>query len=150
GKSEAAFADEREAAEAKRREGERKGHEKAMRDMANRQEEWARTLARQLEGVLFEGENVFVALGSAFKRMISQMIADAVAADLVKALFKGGAASVGGLLGGLFGVGKGAGLGGLCKGWGNLVKGLGNEGRRFGGVPFANGGIVSGPTLGLV
>lgn len=149
-KSNKEFADKREAAEAKRREAERKAHEKAMRDMANLQEEWARTLSRQLEGVLFEGENVFDALGRAFKRMVSQMIADAVAADLVKALFKGGAASVGGLLGGLFGVGKGAGLGGLFKGLGNLFKGLGNAGRRFGGVPFANGGIVSGPTLGLV
>lgn len=149
-KSNKEFADKREAAETKRREAERKAHEKAMRDMTNLQEEWARTLSRQLEGVLFEGENVFDALGRAFKRMISQMIADAVAADLVKALFKGGAASVGGLLGGLFGAGKGAGLGGLFKGLGNLFKGLGNAGRRFGGVPFANGGIVSGPTLGLV
>lgn len=144
------WAEKRVTEETKRQKALAAAQKKAMRDMTNLQEEWARTLSRQLEGVLFEGENVFDALGRAFKRMVSQMIADAVAADLVKALFKGGAASVGGLLGGLFGAGKGAGLGGLFKGLGNLFKGLGNAGRRFGGVPFANGGIVSGPTLGLV
>lgn len=139
-----AFAAKRMAEETKRREAERKAQERVMRDMTNLQEEWARTLSRQLEGVLFEGENIFEAIGSAFKRMISQMIADALAADLVSALFSGKGGGIGGFLGGLLGGGlKGGGIGGFFKGLLNL-------GRKFAGFAFADGGIVSGPTLGLI
>lgn len=113
-----------EAQDAERRTRMTEAEKKRLKEFENLHREWSRSISSVFEGVLLEGDNVFQALGQAFKRMLAQMVADAIATNIIGALTAGAG---GGFLGGLF----------------RFIGGI------FGGG-FANGGIVSGPTMGLV
>lgn len=98
-----------------------------------------RNIGNAFYGMLVDGENIFDAIGDAFKRMIATMVADLAAAQIPKLLgsiFNAGLGAAGGaaVVGGIGGL-----LGGVFKFFGGLFKGR----------AFADGGIVSGPTLSL-
>lgn len=99
-----------------------------------------RSVGDAFYGMLYEGENIFDAMGDAFRRMVATMVADLAAAQIPRilgAIFNAGLGPAGGLA-------LGAGLGGVISGIGKFLGGL------FGGAKkFSAGQILSGPTLSL-
>lgn len=114
-----------------------KAQEKIAEDLYKQQVYYLNILGDSVgnvfERMLMDGENIFKALGDEFKRLVVRMIADAAALEGAK------------LFGKLLGIGGLVGGGGGLLGF--LTKGLGKMG---GARAFADGGIVSGPTLGLI
>ena len=81
---------------------------------------------------LMQGGNFFQPIIDSLKKLVIKLIAAAAAAAVLSALLPGGAGTAMGKIGGF-------------KGMFSQLSGMGG-----GATPFANGGIVSGPTLGLV
>ena len=102
--------------------------EKALLKTQEATEYWGTTLTNVFEAMITDGANAFDILIDAVKKLLIRLAAAAAATALISA-FTGGA---GGAV-----LSKAGGFGGLFS--------------RLAGVPaFAEGGLVSGPTLGLV
>jgi hypothetical protein len=92
-------------------------------------------LAQSFTEMFETGQFGFASLLDGLKKMAIQLAATAAAAFALNLL-------LGGV--GMAGFGKGS------SGFKNIFKGLGGGGQLGGLIPFANGGIVSGPTAALV
>jgi hypothetical protein len=92
-------------------------------------------LAQSFTEMFETGQFGFKSLLDGLKKMAIQLAATAAAAFALNLL-------LGGI--GMAGFGKGS------SGFKNIFKGLGGGGQLGGLIPFANGGIVSGPTSALV
>jgi tape measure domain-containing protein len=99
--------------------------------------------------------NVFQSIADSFADMVAQMITEYLKMQLIQGIMSlipglgsfGGGASIGQAVSMPTSVGIGAG-GGILQN--SMGQGFGTFGPNFGIRQFANGGIVTGPTLGLV
>ncbi len=103
------------------------GDQKTLK-MAESAEYWGNTLTNIFEAMITDGSNAFQILTDAIKKLLIRLAAAAAATAVISAFTGGAGGAIMSSMGG---------FGGLFS--------------RLAGVPaFAEGGLVSGPTLGLV